>query len=199
MARTGASARRRAPAPEHRRFDRVGTDAAIPPPARPEARIVRWIAHGVGATRSTSHAVVHGACLTLVPSLALGGLLYGLLHALGIDPGPGAREDLTGAPDEWIGVVLVAPLLETLMMVGLLYALRPLRTKLRIALASAGAWGLLHAAIAWGAFLAAWPFFVFSLVYLERRPLGFRAAFAATAGVHGLHNAVLLAAAGVAG
>jgi hypothetical protein len=77
--------------------------------------------------------------------------------------------------------------------------LRPLRSKARIALVSAFAWGLLHALIAWGAVLTAWPFFVFSLIWLERRSLGLRAAFVATTGAHALHNAALFTAIGLGG
>ena len=113
--------------------------------------------------------VAKGWLLTLLPSLALG-----LLVSMVVQPGPG------GLPSfelpEWIlfiGLVLFAPSVETLLMLGPLLLLRRLFGAGPAVVGSSALWGGLHSlsAPAWG-LVAWWPFFIFSAVLLFWRSHG---------------------------
>jgi len=85
-----------------------------------------------------------------------------------------------------VGVLLFSPWLETLMMWPVLWVLqRCFRSTLVAAAASAVGWAVLHslAAPTWG-LVVAWPFFVFSVCFLEWRKKSTARAIVATALVH---------------
>lgn len=87
---------------------------------------------------------------------------------------------------------LVAPCLETALMVLIFAALRIFTRREEILTAlSALIWGLLHApnGLAWGV-TSFWPFFLYSICYLQWEKRGGTRAFAMTSAFHALHNAV---------
>ena len=91
-----------------------------------------------------------------------------------------------------LSAVVLGPWIETLLMWPILGLLkRIIRKTLWVAAASAVVWGVLHslAAPAWGLGVA-WPFFVFSLCFLEWSKISIGKAITATALIHMLHNAV---------
>lgn len=100
------------------------------------------------------------------------------------------------------GAVLVAPLVETLMMVPVFAVLervlpRHLLTAYRmpvLALGSAALWSIAHGyfAVAWGVGTF-WPFVVFSFMFLRWKRHGLTVAIAAVAAVHALQNGSVVA------
>jgi hypothetical protein len=102
----------------------------------------------------------------------------------------------------WVAAVLVlSPWLETLMMWPILAMLRKDSQKfLRTAFISALIWAFIHSlfALGWG-FVIFWPFFVFSLCFLEWEKKSKVTAIVVTALVHMCQNAVPVALALLAG
>ena len=100
--------------------------------------------------------------------------------------------DLFSRPFQFfVGGILVAPLMETLMMRYLFRMLRKVSER-QVVLAglSAALWIPLHAMyVGWGVH-AAWPFFVLGLCYLSLEPISFSRAFWVTAAIHALCNAL---------
>lgn len=89
-------------------------------------------------------------------------------------------------------VVFIGPFVETLLMLPILWILKlTIKKTLWVAGVSAVIWGMMHstAALAWG-FAVAWPFFVFSLCFLEWQSKSTLTAIGVTAILHGCHNLV---------
>ncbi len=90
----------------------------------------------------------------------------------------------------FFGVVVLSPVLETMLMSPILWAVSHLAQKpVVLAMLSACVWALLHslAAPAWG-LIVAWPFYVFSRAYLAWRPYGWWKAVGVTASIHAFQN-----------
>ena len=122
--------------------------------------------------------------LTIAGSFVLGALVTQVA-------GDGVGPDLGKAPPVvlLIGLALVSPLLETLLMGGIIDLLRRWMGGWQAAVASAAIWGVLHSLLAswWGAVIW-WPFLIFSIVWLTWRPRGFWVAAALVTSVHVLQN-----------
>jgi hypothetical protein len=91
-----------------------------------------------------------------------------------------------------VSALVIAPWLETFLMVPILWILKlTVRKTLWVAGVSAVLWGILHSteAVTWG-FAVAWPFFVFSLCYLEWQSKSTLTAIGVTAILHACHNMV---------
>jgi hypothetical protein len=153
-------------------------------------RVDRWpFRADVGLLRYVWRAAATG----VVPSILLVVVVAGLAALAGMDVRrpPELRLGAGGL----VTVVLVAPLLETLILAGLLELLgMALRSWVRIAAVSAVAWGLLHGLVAplWF-FGTVWSFFVFSAAYIAWRPQSIGRAFAAAAMPHALINLAVFA------
>jgi len=100
----------------------------------------------------------------------------------------------------FVGIVLVSPILETLLMAIIIGGLsHAIHNRVRLAVASAVVWAVLHSimAAAWG-LVVLWPFFVFSCAYLAWGEKSRRRGLWVAASIHMLHNllpaALLLAA-----
>jgi hypothetical protein len=137
--------------------------------------------------------------------------LAGLLGALGALSLNGIVEIVTNRPivapavlDTWgklvvalLVLVALIPLLETLVMAGVLKLLGKLwKQQTIIAVVSALAWGVLHAAANHPAQFPAmvWLFWILSMLYLRLRGAhGFRHAFVGTFLAHALNNAIAVA------
>jgi membrane protease YdiL (CAAX protease family) len=124
--------------------------------------------------------------LSLAGSLALGALLAAVL--------PEAETpDLTGAPPwaVFLGIVVLSPVFETLIMVGVLSLLLRWTKPWVAVLVSAALWGVAHSLMtpSWGAVIW-WPFTIFSLAYVTWRPHGAWRAIGIAAAIHILQNAL---------
>ena len=123
---------------------------------------------------------------SLIPSLVLSFVIaqIGLLNE-------NTRPKFEGPPILVVlGMIILSPIIETLLMAAILWAGSFLTgNKTRLAAASAVIWGVLHslAAPVWG-LTVAWPFFVFSCVYLGWRDNSVAKALWVAAALHAFHN-----------
>ena len=130
--------------------------------------------------------------LTLAGSVAIGWVLSRLVPG-GVGPDLGHANPVV----QFVGIAIVSPVLETMLMAGILALLTRWLANWQAVVASAAIWGVLHSLMAplWGAVIW-WPFLIFSTVYLTWRPRGWWTAVAVAASVHVLQNtgpAVLIA------
>ncbi|RHW17049.1 hypothetical protein D1610_13075 [Sphingomonas gilva] len=88
-----------------------------------------------------------------------------------------------------IGVVVLSPLIESLIMGGVIDLLLRWLRPWQAVLASAAAWGGVHSLMAatWGLVIW-WPFLIFSTIFVTWRPRGFWIAMLMAATVHALQN-----------
>lgn len=147
-----------------------------------------------GATSSPRRGLIAYALIaglvSLAGSMALAASADAIARASGIEqPTDGMPEWSIG----WIdlaGLVVFAPIVETLLLSALLWALsRVIASPARTAAASALIWGGLHGAVApmWF-FGTVWAFFVFSYAFLAWRPRSYGHAFVAAALPHAMQN-----------
>lgn len=128
--------------------------------------------------------------LPLAWLLSIGGsLLLGVAIAF-IAPDAEAP-DLGGAPAIFvlIGVAILSPLAESLIMGGFIDLLMKRLRAWQAVLVSAATWGVLHSLMTptWGLAIW-WPFLIFSTIFVTWRPRGFWVAVLMAAIVHGLQN-----------
>jgi len=132
--------------------------------------------------------------IAVIPSLSLIAFVYALVMALGLSA------DLLKPPNveptlwELVGTVLFAPLVETLLLAGVLRLLSMLSANTPFIAAVSGLlWGALHAtrAVLWF-FGTAWSFFVFSCLYLAWRRVSFKHAYVAALVPHMLINITVM-------
>lgn len=139
------------------------------------------------------HAL-RGGVLVLGVGSVLVALVMGVAHLLGGAAGFGMADGPTFATGwiGWLGVVVLAPLLETLVLALMLGALgfTGLGNAAK-AIICGLVWGLLHGMVAPVWFFApAFAFFVFSCAWLAWRPRGLGMAFLAAMLPHVVNNAV---------
>ena len=141
--------------------------------------------------RRPALAIATGWATAFLPSILLAVLVSQLL--------PAAEQpqfNVDGAT-AIVMLVLFAPILETLIMGGVLVLLLRLAGPFWAVLISSAGWGVAHslAAPAWGLVIW-WPFLIFSTLFVTWRRRSRIAALAIAASVHALHNlpsALLLA------
>jgi hypothetical protein len=138
-------------------------------------------------------AVLAGWALALGGSVVLGVVLS---WAAGGAAGPEFGAGQVPAAVLLVGIALVSPILETLIMAGALDVLRRLMPAWAAVVASSAGWGVAHSLLAplWGVVIW-WPFLIFSTLFVTWRSRGFWAAAGTAALVHILQNvgpAVLL-------
>ena len=101
------------------------------------------------------------------------------------------------APVKLLLIAGFSPIVETLMMAGILAGLLRFLAGWQAVLASAAIWGILHSlASPWWGVVIWWPFLIFSTLYVTWAPRGFWRAVAIVATVHVLQNlfpAILIA------
>lgn len=145
--------------------------------------------------RPASYIAVAWA-LALLPSLLLSALVSSLL------PEQGPEFPPMSAGLSIFLLAVFAPVLETLIMGGVLLVLERLFGFFPAILLSAAGWGVAHSlqALAWGMVIW-WPFLIFSISFLVWKRRSLAAAFAVPAAVHALQNLgpALLIASGVNG
>jgi hypothetical protein len=132
-------------------------------------------------------SILVGWIVSLAGSVALG---FVLTQAKSGQPvGPGAELANASAPVILVGVALLSPVVETLIMAGFIDLLRRWLGAWQSVLVSAAAWGIGHSLASpwWGAVIW-WPFLIFSTVYVTWRPHGFWCAVGIVTAVHVLQN-----------
>lgn len=99
--------------------------------------------------------------------------------------------DLGGAPPLviMVGVAIFAPLVESMIMGGVIQLLLRWLSAWQAVLVSAAGWGVAHSLSTptWGMVIW-WPFLIFSTIFVTWRPRGFWIAVLMAALVHGLQN-----------
>jgi hypothetical protein len=128
-------------------------------------------------------AILIGGLTALLPSLALAMLVQWLFP---MEPGP--KFEMAGMV-AIVGLVVFAPIAETLIMGAALLILLRLVSPTAAVLISSATWGVLHslAAPIWGLIIW-WPFLIFSTLFVVWRSRSLAAAFAVPAAVHALQN-----------
>jgi hypothetical protein len=130
--------------------------------------------------------ILRTGLISLVPSLIIV-MILGLTGVVTEETGP----DFEGsAPGLLIGLVIIGPLFETLLMAGGLWILSFItKRQVRLAVMSAFVWAGVHSLVApaWGLGVI-WPFFVFSCCYLSWRRRSWWRAILVTSCVHAFQN-----------
>ena len=128
-------------------------------------------------------AVALGALTAFVPTVLLAALVLWLL------PGGERPQFAMDGAFALFGLVVFAPVVETLIMGTVLLVLLRLLGPTAAIVASAAGWGIAHslAAPIWGLIIW-WPFLIFSTLFVVWRSRSLGAAFAVPAAVHALHN-----------
>jgi len=155
------------------------------PPAPRWSRPVSFLPRQVREPRRALLAVLIGWLTAFVPSILLGAVVTSLLPALN-------QPDLqVGGAMAMFLLVVFAPVVETLIMAGVLALLSIALPPTAAVLVSAVAWGIAHslAAPAWGLVIW-WPFLVFSTLYLTWRSRSLLGALAVPAATHALQNLI---------
>lgn len=121
--------------------------------------------------------------LALIPSLALSALASWLF------PQGGPEFPVVDPKVQFFGLVIFAPVVETLIMGGVLLLLNRLFGFVPAILLSSLGWGIAHSlqAVAWGLVIW-WPFLIFSTVFLVWKQRSLWLAFLLPMLVHGLQN-----------
>jgi len=130
--------------------------------------------------------ILRTGLISLVPSLVIA-MILGLTGVITEETGPEFEGPAIGL---LIGMVIIGPPLETLLMGGGLWILSFITKRpVRLAIISAILWAGAHSLIApaWGLGVI-WPFFVFSCSYLSWRRRSWWRAILVTSGVHAFQN-----------
>ena len=130
--------------------------------------------------------VLRAGLISLVPSLVFV-LILGFSGAITQEAGPEFKGPAIGL---FIGLVIIGPPIETLLMAGGLWILSFItKRQVWLAVISAFAWAAVHSLIApaWGLGVI-WPFFVFSCSYLNWRRRSWWRAILVTSCVHAFQN-----------
>lgn len=129
--------------------------------------------------------VWRAALISFIPSILIGMVVSGLAP----DNGPTFEGSTVSIV---IGVVLLSPLIETLLMIPILWIIKRFTQNLiTLAISSAVTWAVLHslAAPAWG-FSVVWAFFVFSLSFLVWDQKSRKHAILVTTSIHMCQNLI---------
>ncbi|HXH52762.1 MAG TPA: CPBP family glutamic-type intramembrane protease [Sphingomicrobium sp.] len=128
-------------------------------------------------------AIATGWVTAFVPSILLAWLVTTLMP-----PGSQPSFEVDGTLAVFM-LVIFAPLVETLIMAGILTLLLRFTAPATAVLVSAALWGIAHSlmAPAWGLVIW-WPFLVFSTLFVTWRQRSLLAALAVPATVHALQN-----------
>lgn len=116
------------------------------------------------------------------------------MYAFNVDPLSQGAKGLHATAIDVFGAVIFAPVTETLVLAWTVTLARRANISMtKISVASAIAWGLLHALQSWVKFFpAAWGFFVFTTAYQVWREVSFKRAFFAALLPHALGNSFVM-------
>jgi len=130
--------------------------------------------------------ILRTGLISLVPSLVIA-MILGLTGLITEETGPEFKGPALGL---LIGLVVISPPLETLLMAGGLWILSFItKRQVLLAVISAFIWAVIHSLVApaWGLGVI-WPFFVFSCSYLGWRRRSWWRAILVTSCVHAFQN-----------
>jgi membrane protease YdiL (CAAX protease family) len=129
-------------------------------------------------------AILVGWLLTIAGSTALSFVVARVAPA---NTGPDLGD--ASGPMKLFLIAGFSPVVETLLMAGVLALLLRVLNGWQAVIASAMLWGVAHSLASpwWGAVIW-WPFLIFSTLYVTWRPRGFWPAVALVAAVHVLQN-----------
>ena len=149
-----------------------------------------WLPRSVREPQEPVRAILTGYLLTFVGSILLSATVQGILALVG-STAPREVPDFGSGWMMLFGVVVVAPVVETLIMASVLSALLTLVSPSVAIVVSAVGWGIAHSLLAptWGLVIW-WPFLIFSTLFVVWRERGWGTALAVPAGAHALHNLV---------
>ena len=158
--------------------------------ARPPARLfddnfLKFLPAPLREPRRAWLAILAGWALSILGSLLLAALFAALTPQL-----KGPEFPMKG----WMALfalVVFAPLIETLMMAGLIWLFERVLPTSAAILASAIAWGAFHStqALGWGLVIW-WPFLIFSTLYVVWRQRGFWTGIGVASATHALQNLI---------
>lgn len=167
-----------------------------PSPSAPiDAATMRWQAPLLALLSARRVGSLPQHCLwavpaSVLPSVAFLGLAHAIAWALGMDVSSMNPPDRPPSLESLFSGVVFAPVVETLLLAGLLGLLSRLsRRPLFVAAASGVLWGGVHGA--YGAmwfFGTFWSFYVLGCSYLAWRPLAWWKAFVVAAVPHAIIN-----------
>lgn len=158
--------------------------ATVQPPARLlDDSFLKFLPAPLREPRRAWLAILTGWALSLLGSIALAALSKVVAPAL-----PAPEFDMKG-PTVFFLLVLFAPLIETLIMGGVLSLLLRIANPTVAILLSAVGWGAAHSsqALGWGLVIW-WPFLIFSTLYVVWRQRGFWVAIGVVTATHALQN-----------
>lgn len=149
----------------------------------PAAGPLRYLPKPLLEPRRPLIAIATGWATAFIPSILLAWLVTTLMP-----PGSQPSFEVDGTLAVLM-LVVFAPVLETLIMAGVLTVLLRFTAPATAVLLSAAGWGLAHSlmAPAWGLVIW-WPFLIFSTLFVTWRQRSLLAALAMPAAVHALHN-----------
>jgi membrane protease YdiL (CAAX protease family) len=159
--------------------------ATAQPPARLlDDSFLRFLPAPLREPRRAWLAILTGWLLSLAGSIALAALI-GLVAPNAAKPD---FNGITGMTAVFL-IVIFSPLLESLIMGGILVMLQRFLSPATAIVVSSLLWGVAHSlgALSWG-FTIWWPFLIFSTLFVVWRQHGFWAGVGVAAAAHALQN-----------
>jgi hypothetical protein len=162
----------------------------------PIRRAAAWLRHFLVAGPGPMWAwVLKAWVLGTSTAILVVAAVYGVIDALGVDPASGAapsRDPLQW--HEWLGSVVIAPVLETGILLLMLKGARALGLSLVVRVVLMGlVWGGLHALLGWRWFFGPAVLFMLYAAGAEAwRDRGRWAAFTVACVPHALNNATVM-------
>ncbi|MCA1654221.1 MAG: hypothetical protein ABR588_03690 [Sphingomicrobium sp.] len=144
---------------------------------------LRFLPQPIRETSSWWRSILFGWAAAFFPSLLLSALTAALL------PNVARPSFNAGGPLLLFLLAVFSPLVETLIMAGILELLRRFLSPTAAVIVSAIGWAIAHssAALAWGLVIW-WPFLIFSTLYLAWRPCGKARAVGIVFATHACQN-----------
>jgi membrane protease YdiL (CAAX protease family) len=161
--------------------------ATLQPPVRLfDDSFLRFLPSPLREPRRALLAILTGYAFSIVGSL----VLAMIIGAIAPDLAKPDFEGLTGVT-AIVALVVISPLVETLIMGGVLLILQRFLSPAASIISSAILWGVVHSlgALSWG-FAIWWPFLIFSTLFVVWRQRGIWAGIAVAGTTHALQNLI---------
>jgi hypothetical protein len=128
--------------------------------------------------------------ICLIPSVTLMGIAIGVFTLLGVDTESISRKAPQPTFSEFFGMVIVAPVIETVLLGWGIYLLSRMTSNVVfVVTTSAIIWASLHATLGFLWFFGVvWSFFIFSCAFVAWRKISYKHAFFAASIPHALVN-----------
>ena len=156
----------------------------VPPGRLLDDSFLRWLPAPLREPRRAWLAILTGWLLSILGSLALAAIINRVAPDL-------AKPDFNGIKGMMaiFLIVVFSPVLESMIMGGILVILQRFLSPAAAIAASSLLWGVAHSlgALSWG-FTIWWPFLIFSTLFVVWRQRGFWAGVGVAAAAHALQN-----------